>query len=72
MIQLTRINGQNFFLNSELIEQLESTPDTVITLVNGKTVMVAEPVKVVIRRILKFRRRITGLSHVTKQNSKSA
>ncbi len=58
MIKLSRINGMPFFLNAELIEQIESTPDTVLTLVNGKTIMVAEPVEKVLKRIMAYRSRI--------------
>jgi flagellar protein FlbD len=58
VIRLSRMGGQGFVLNAELIEYLESTPDTVITLVGGKTVMVRESVDLVVRRILRYRRRI--------------
>lgn len=61
MIKLSRINGMPFYLNHELIEQIESTPDTVITLTSGKTVMVAEPIKLVLKRIMRYRRRIRVL-----------
>ncbi len=58
MIKLSRINGMPFFLNAELIEQIESTPDTVITLISGKTVMVAEPIETVLKRIMTYRSRL--------------
>ncbi|MBU1105473.1 MAG: flagellar FlbD family protein [Candidatus Riflebacteria bacterium] len=58
MIKLSRINGISFYLNAELIEQIESTPDTVITLHTGKTVMVADSVKQVLHRIICYKRRI--------------
>lgn len=58
MIKLTKLNGQTFYLDSEKIEAIESTPDTVITLINGKTYMVKENLRVVLRRIYKYRRRI--------------
>lgn len=58
MIKLSRINGVQFILNAELIEQIESTPDTVITLVGGKTLMVAEPVKKVMARVMRYKRRV--------------
>lgn len=56
MIQLSRISGKVFYLNSDLIEYIESTPDTVITLVGGKTVMVQEDIKTVIDRIIEYKR----------------
>jgi len=58
MIRLSRINGTKFYLNAELIEQIESSPDTVITLYTGKTVMVAESVHEVLHRIMNYKRRI--------------
>ena len=44
MIRPTRLNGGPFFLNSELIDYVESTPATVITLTNGHQLMVLAPV----------------------------
>ncbi|MGA1038235.1 MAG: flagellar FlbD family protein, partial [Ilumatobacteraceae bacterium] len=42
MITLTRINGEVFALNPDLIERVEESPDTHITLVDGKHLMVSE------------------------------
>ena len=42
MIKLTRLNGEQFALNSDLIERIEESPDTVLTLVDGKHIMVSE------------------------------
>ncbi len=42
MIEVTKLNGSPFLLNSDLIETVEETPDTVITLVNGKKIIVKE------------------------------
>ena len=58
MIKLARISGQEFYLNDELIEQIETTPDTVITLSSGKTVMVKESPKQIVSRIVAFRGKI--------------
>ncbi len=67
MIKLSRINGSTFYLNPELIEQMESTPDTVITLISGKTVMVGEAIAVVLKRIIQYRKRIRMLSRLSKK-----
>ncbi len=56
MIRLTRLNGGPFYLNPELIEHLETTPDTLITLTNGHQFMVREPVDEVIRLVFDYRR----------------
>ena len=58
MIKLSRINGVKFYLNADLIEMIESSPDTVITLHTGKTVMVADSVQQVLRKIICYKRRI--------------
>ncbi|MDD3000593.1 MAG: flagellar FlbD family protein [Candidatus Riflebacteria bacterium] len=58
MIEVSRITGKKFYLNAELIEYIECTPDTVITLIGGKTVMVKEPIETILRRIIKYRRMI--------------
>ena len=42
MIDETKVNGKKFTLNSRLIETIEETPDTVITLTTGKKIIVKE------------------------------
>ena len=42
MIDVTRMNGTIMSLNDDLIESVEETPDTVISLTTGKKVMVKE------------------------------
>jgi flagellar protein FlbD len=51
MISLTRLNGAGFVLNAGLIERLETTPDTVVTLVNGDKHIVREDVATVVALI---------------------
>lgn len=58
MIHLTRLNRTPLFLNSDLIEHLQSTPDTVITLTSGHNFMVLESPQEIISRIVQYRRRI--------------
>jgi flagellar protein FlbD len=58
MIHLTRINHVPLVLNADLIEHMESTPNTVISLSNGQKFVVLEPVEQVIDRIIQFRRAI--------------
>ncbi|HHV35325.1 MAG TPA: flagellar FlbD family protein [Syntrophomonadaceae bacterium] len=59
MIPLTRLNNQEFYVNSDLIESVESTPDTVVTLTTGKRFIVKESPSEVLRRIVEFRRSIS-------------
>jgi flagellar protein FlbD len=56
MIELTRLKGARFALNSEQIETIEETPDTVITLLNGHKYVVLERTREVISLIEAFRR----------------
>ena len=55
MILLTRLNGGQFVLNPDLIERVESTPDTVITLVDGKHYLVTEGLREVIDLVQRSR-----------------
>ena len=56
MIHLTRLNHIPLVVNSDLIEQIEMTPDTVITLTTGQKFMVLEEADDVVARIVQFRR----------------
>ncbi len=58
MIRLTRLNHLPLVLNCDLIEHIEVTPDTVITLTTGQIVRVREDADEIIRRIVEYRRRI--------------
>ncbi|GIV20549.1 MAG: flagellar protein FlbD [Armatimonadota bacterium] len=62
MIKVTRLNHSEIVLNAELIETVEATPDTVITLTNGKKLVVSEEVDEIIRRVMEYRRHAYGLS----------
>ncbi|WP_024831369.1 flagellar FlbD family protein [Ruminiclostridium josui] len=55
MIRLTKLNKMSFVLNSDLIECFESTPDTVITLTNGKKYVVCESVDEIVEKVTKFK-----------------
>jgi flagellar protein FlbD len=60
MIWLTRLNRVPLVLNSDMIEHIEATPDTVITLSNGQIWRVRESAEEVVERVIAFRRRICG------------
>ncbi|MGI8743866.1 MAG: flagellar FlbD family protein [Bryobacteraceae bacterium] len=61
MIRVTRINHVPLVLNSDLIEHVEVTPDTVVSLTNGQKFMVLESPDEVISRVIDFRRSISSL-----------
>ncbi|WRS26688.1 flagellar FlbD family protein [Oscillospiraceae bacterium MB08-C2-2] len=58
MIKLTKLNKKEFYLNCELIETVEATPDTVITLRNGKLYIVAESPDEIVESVLKYKKGI--------------
>ncbi len=58
MIQVRRINGERFTINADLIETVESTPDTVIRLVNGHRYVVSEPMDEIVDLVVKYRRKV--------------
>jgi flagellar protein FlbD len=62
MIRVTRINNPSILLNSDLIEQIETVPDTTIALTTGQRLFVRESADEILARIVEFRRRIsTGI-----------
>jgi flagellar protein FlbD len=60
MIHVTRLNHSPIVLNSDLIEHMQATPDTVITLTSGNNFMVLESPEEIVERIIKYRRRISS------------
>ena len=58
MIHLTRLNHTPVVLNCDLIEHVETTPDTVISLTTGQKLMVLETAEEIIERVVRFRRSI--------------
>ncbi len=58
MIRLTRLNHAPVVLNSDLIEHVDITPDTVIVLTTGQVFRVLEAADEVIDRVVRFRRKI--------------
>lgn len=58
MIEVTRINGKKIIVNAEKIETVEATPDTVITLSDGKKIIVKEGCQEVKNLVLSYKRDI--------------
>lgn len=58
MIRLTRLNRESFYLNPDLIQEMETTPDTVLTLSSGVRIVVQDAPERVIEEIVQFKRRI--------------
>jgi flagellar protein FlbD len=70
MIQLTRLNGESLTLNALFIEQIQSFPDTTITLTSSKKIIVRESEIEVARRIREFYQSI-GLIGVKEKQEKN-
>lgn len=66
MIRLTRLSGSSFVLNSDLIERIDETPDTVITLGDGTNYVATESVDAVVRAIRMHRAEIIALSETVR------
>ncbi len=58
MILLTRLNGHPLLLNADLIEAVEPTPDTVITMTSGNKLIVRDSMDDIQAKVVDFRRRI--------------
>ena len=65
MITVTRLNHSQIVLNSDLIEQIETTPDTVISLTTGQRIMVRETTEEVVERIIAYKRCIFSADEAT-------
>lgn len=58
MIEVKRLNDSVITINSDLIEFIESTPDTLISLTTGKKLLVKDTVDEVVKKVIKYRRSI--------------
>jgi flagellar protein FlbD len=58
MIRLTRINHVPVVVNSDLIEHIETTPDTVVSMTNGQKFVVLEPAEEIVEKVVGFRQKI--------------
>jgi flagellar protein FlbD len=63
MIKVTRLNGKEFVVNAEQIEFAEETPDTVITLISGKKIVVNEGIEQVIEKVIQYKKRTNGFDN---------
>jgi flagellar protein FlbD len=61
MFWATRISGQEIVINADLVEVVETTPDTVITLIDGKKYVVVESAHEIVDRVVQYRAAIIGV-----------
>lgn len=62
MIPLTRLDGRSIVVNADMIQWIEQTPDTVISLVHGDKVLVREAMEEIVSRVVSFKRRVNEQS----------
>ncbi|OGS19847.1 MAG: hypothetical protein A2252_04960 [Elusimicrobia bacterium RIFOXYA2_FULL_39_19] len=60
MINLTRLNDKQIFINPDLIDNIETHPDTTITFTNGNKLSVKDKPEEIVNKIIDFRARIAG------------
>ncbi len=60
MIPLRRLNNQPIIVNCDLIETIESTPDTVVTLTSGNKLIVRDSLEEIRKKVVDFKRQIYG------------
>ena len=58
MIAVTRLDGSTLLVNAELIEFIEATPDTHLSLTSGKTIIVSESPEEVAQGVIEYKQKI--------------
>lgn len=60
MIKLVGLDNKEFILNSDIIEKLESIPESLITLTNGRKYLVQESNDEIVDKVIEYKRKIYG------------
>ncbi len=58
MIKIHKMNGSEIVLNCEHIENIESNPDTTITLMNGKKIITSNSADEIVKKVIQYKRNI--------------
>lgn len=69
MVKVTKLNGNDIIVNSDLIEFIESTPDTIITLTTGKKLIIKDTIEDVIAKIINFKKKVFDLPEIIKNRA---
>ena len=67
MIELTKLNNKKFVINADLIEYVEASPDTTVSLTTGNIFVVRESVDELIDKVIKFRQKSNSFLQMTKE-----
>ena len=65
MINLTRLNGAEIVVNANVVESLEATPDTVLSLTSGQKLAVRETISEVVEKVIRYQRQVHTSPPVT-------
>ncbi|WP_182112601.1 MULTISPECIES: flagellar FlbD family protein [unclassified Actinotalea] len=60
MIVVTRLNGPRFAVNPDLLQRAESTPDTILTLIDGTKYIVTESLEEITELVIRYRARVAA------------
>jgi flagellar protein FlbD len=63
MIKATRLDGVEYYINPHQIEAMESKPDTTLSMLSGRIIVVREKPEEIIGRIVEYRKRIGGFKN---------
>ena len=66
MIKVTKMGGDEITINAELIETVQATPDTIITLTTSKKILVEDDVDQIIDKVISYRQKISAKLRVEK------
>lgn len=58
MVKVTRFDGSELYVNADLVEFIEATPDTVMTLTTHRKIVVREPAEQVVSQIIAYQRQV--------------
>lgn len=64
MISVTRLDRRVVVINAELVKMIESAPDTIITLINGDTLIVRETMDEIVEKAIEYARQVRGFKLV--------
>ena len=60
MIEVTKLNSKKIVVNAEMIETIETTPNTIITTTTGKKIIVLEMVEEIMDLVIEYKRKISA------------
>lgn len=69
MIRVSRLNKEAFLVNCDLIEYVEETPHTVISMMSGRRLVVSETSEEVKLRVIEYKRKLYGVTDVEQPES---